>query len=86
MLERITGPFHDQYYVAARARRLGPGWLGEARVFQRRPGSFDDDDSLAKLGGDLGNATSELDGVQNAERVARDWIGARVAAARGDSP
>lgn len=72
-MERVTGP-HDGLYIAAQARQIGSVWMGEARVFEARPSSFDDSSSIAKLAGEYGNAASELDAVENAERVARDWI------------
>jgi hypothetical protein len=58
-LKRITGP-HGSYFIAAQALRIGDSWLGEARVFTKRPSDFDDADSVAKLAGDLGNANSDL--------------------------
>ncbi|GKS73260.1 hypothetical protein AVME950_00210 [Acidovorax sp. SUPP950] len=71
--ERITGPVEGRY-IAARARQHQFGWFGEARVFSSKPSGFMDDSSICKLGGDLGNAATELDAIENAERVARDWI------------
>lgn len=72
-MERITGPCKG-YYIAARARQIGSVWMGEARVFAKRPSAFDDQSSVATLAGDQSNAPSELDAIENAERVARDWI------------
>lgn len=71
--QRITGPYVG-LYIAAVARAHSFGWIGTARVFASKPKSFDDTNSIAKLGGDHGNAASELDAIENAERVARDWI------------
>jgi hypothetical protein len=48
--------------------------MGEARVFASRPFAFDDSSSVATLAGDYCNALSELDAVENAERIAREWI------------
>lgn len=76
-MTRITGP-HEGLYIAARAQQIGGGWMGEARVFAERPATFNDRLPVAKLGGDHSNAPSELDAVDNAERVARDWITTRM--------
>lgn len=72
-MARISGPY-EGFYIAARAQQIESGWMGEARVFSERPTTFDDQSSVAKLGGDHSNSPSELDAVENAERVARDWI------------
>lgn len=72
-MDRITGP-NEGFYIAARSRQIGNVWMGSARVFTVRPSTFDDQSSIAKLSGDLGNAPSALDAVENAERVAREWI------------
>lgn len=72
-MDRITGPY-DGFYIAARSRSVASVWMGEARIFETHPTNFDDPSAVVKLAGDLGNALSELDAVENAERVARDWI------------
>lgn len=72
-MERVTGPFFG-FYVAARSWPIGNEWMGVARVFKSHPSAFADPSSVAKSAGDYGNAPSELDAVENAERVAREWI------------
>lgn len=72
MQSRITK--HKDHFIAARAERIGDCWLGLARVFTQRPLSFDEKGDVAKTMGDIGNAPSELDAIENAERVAREFI------------
>ncbi len=72
-MERITGPYNG-YFIAAKAFRIGHEWMGEARIFAYRPDGFDDENSVVKLGGDWSNAPSELDAIENAERVSREMV------------
>ncbi|WP_090139045.1 hypothetical protein [Limnohabitans sp. DM1] len=72
-MQRITGPYNG-YFIVAKAFRIGNAWMGEAQIFPNRPESFDDTNWVAKLGGDWSNALSELDAIENAERVSRERI------------
>ena len=72
METRITE--YAGYFIAAKATKIAEAWMGSARIFKSRQSSYDDDNDLAKIAGDLGNAPCALDAVQNAERVARDFI------------
>lgn len=76
MEARITE--YAGYFIAAKASRFANAWMGSARIFKTRPSSYDDDNHVAKMPGDLGNAPCALDAVQNAERVARDFIDNRA--------
>lgn len=77
-MARISGPHDDNYFMAARAVKNGSGWMGEARLFDSKPASFDDPSSVGKIAGDLGNASTELDAVENAEKAALTWIARQI--------
>lgn len=75
--DRVTGPYKERYFVHASAwyavKVVGlPSVRSRAEIFDgdpRLPGAV----SVAKVGGD--RAVDDLiDGLQNAERVARDKI------------
>ena len=74
---RITGPYAGHFIAAlAHAHTLGdaPGWSGEAKVFPFRPAGYADTGAVAHIVGSWVHAPSELDAVESAERVARDFI------------
>ncbi|GAA0742260.1 hypothetical protein GCM10009107_05620 [Ideonella azotifigens] len=76
-IRRITGPYAG-HYVAARAEYRHGGWQGFAKVFDYRPVAGADFDTapgaVADVVGSWVEAPSELDAVQSAERVARNFI------------
>lgn len=76
MEARITE--YAGYFIAAKSTKAANAWMGSARIFKTRPSSCDDDNHVAKIAGDLVNAPCALDAVQNAERVARDFIDSRA--------
>lgn len=84
-IRRITGPYAGHYVAAWAEQQLG-GWQGYAQVFDHRPAP--DWDRAGEPGAIFGGmagmvadvvgswvaAPSELDAVQSAERVARNFI------------
>ncbi|HSI52033.1 MAG TPA: hypothetical protein VLA61_27520 [Ideonella sp.] len=76
-IRRITGPYAG-HYVAARAEYRHGGWQGFAKVFDHKPAPGSDFDTepgaVADVVGSWVEAPSELDAVQSAERVARNFI------------
>lgn len=84
---RITGPYAG-HFIAALAHHTAQGWSGEARVFPFRPAAFGDPGAVADIVGSWVHAPSELDAVESAERVARDFIPQLVeeVALDGDDP
>lgn len=76
METRITE--YAGYFIAVKATKAADAWGGRARIFKTRPSSYDDANHVAKMAGDWWNAPCALDAVQNAERVARDFIDNRA--------
>lgn len=72
-IQRITGPYAG-HHIVARAHLTAQGWSGEARVFRFRPQGYADAGAVAHIVGSWVHAPSELDAVESAERVARDFI------------
>ena len=76
LMSRITGPFHDKFWITARVKRVireeGYSFLvASAEVYDSHPSKGQP--YRASFGSEL-RAGDPLDMLQNAERIARDAI------------